>query len=179
MLPPPDVRCPPSSCPRLPAQDAGTAKKLAFAREVSTRCITLEGDDFNPGGTLTGGSRNKGNSVLVRWKGGLWSELLPLGDVDVQDGPKIGAKKTCNVHLPTCLSPRSVAPQARLHELAQAEEGLAAAQAAMGQAQAALKAMAAAAQQYKKWVWGEGVNGVRLAVGPWAPGRMQAAAACC
>ena len=44
------------------AQDAGTAKKLAFSREVNTRCITLEGDDFNPGGTLTGGSRNKGGS---------------------------------------------------------------------------------------------------------------------
>ncbi len=43
-------------------QDAGTAKKLAFSREVNTRCITLEGDDFNPGGTLTGGSRNKGSS---------------------------------------------------------------------------------------------------------------------
>ncbi|PRW61562.1 structural maintenance of chromosomes 2-1 isoform A [Chlorella sorokiniana] len=84
-------------------KDAGTAKKLAFAREVSTRCITLEGDDFNPGGTLTGGSRNKGNSVL-----------------------------------------------ARLHELAQTEEGLAAAQAAFDQAQASLQAMAAAAQQYKK-----------------------------
>ena len=35
-------------------QDAATAKALAFHREVRTRCITLEGDDFNPGGTLTG-----------------------------------------------------------------------------------------------------------------------------
>jgi structural maintenance of chromosome 2 len=35
-------------------QDTGTAKKLAFAREVNTRCITLEGDDFNPSGLLTG-----------------------------------------------------------------------------------------------------------------------------
>ncbi len=47
-------------------KDAGTAKKLAFMREVATRCITLEGDDFNPGGTLTGGSRAKGASVLAR-----------------------------------------------------------------------------------------------------------------
>lgn len=31
-------------------EEAGTAKKLAFSREVNTRCITLEGDDFNPGG---------------------------------------------------------------------------------------------------------------------------------
>ncbi|KAK9836025.1 hypothetical protein WJX81_006911 [Elliptochloris bilobata] len=47
-------------------QDASTAKALAFAREVKTRCVTLDGDDFNPSGTLTGGSRNKGTSVLAR-----------------------------------------------------------------------------------------------------------------
>ena len=43
-------------------QDTGSAKKLAFTKEVNTRCVTLDGDDFNPGGTLTGGSRNKNNS---------------------------------------------------------------------------------------------------------------------
>ena len=36
------------------AQDSGTAKALAFHKEVATRCITLDGDDFNPGGLLTG-----------------------------------------------------------------------------------------------------------------------------
>lgn len=35
-------------------QDASTAKALAFNKDVRTRCITLDGDDFNPGGTLTG-----------------------------------------------------------------------------------------------------------------------------
>lgn len=38
----------------LLVQDTSTAKTLAFNKEVRTRCITLEGDDFNPGGTLTG-----------------------------------------------------------------------------------------------------------------------------
>jgi structural maintenance of chromosome 2 len=33
---------------------------------VATRCVTLEGDDFNPVGTLTGGSRARGASLLVR-----------------------------------------------------------------------------------------------------------------
>ncbi|KAF6256242.1 structural maintenance of chromosomes protein 2 [Scenedesmus sp. NREL 46B-D3] len=47
-------------------QDTGTAKKLAFAREVNTRCITLEGDDFNPSGLLTGGSRGAGGSLLLK-----------------------------------------------------------------------------------------------------------------
>ena len=36
------------------AQDSSNAKALAFNKDVRTRCITLEGDDFNPSGTLTG-----------------------------------------------------------------------------------------------------------------------------
>lgn len=47
-------------------QDAATAKQLAYSREVATRCITLDGDDFNPSGLLTGGSRNRGASLLAR-----------------------------------------------------------------------------------------------------------------
>ncbi|KAG1678186.1 hypothetical protein FOA52_016123 [Chlamydomonas sp. UWO 241] len=47
-------------------QDAGTAKKLAFSREVSCRCVTLQGDDFNPSGLLTGGSRAKQGGLLAR-----------------------------------------------------------------------------------------------------------------
>jgi hypothetical protein len=43
----------------LPPQDAATAKKLAFSREVERRCVTLEGDDFNPKGLLTGGARQQ------------------------------------------------------------------------------------------------------------------------
>ena len=35
-------------------QDSATARSLAFNKEVRTRCVTLEGDDFNPSGTLTG-----------------------------------------------------------------------------------------------------------------------------
>ncbi|DBA81803.1 hypothetical protein WJX77_004664 [Trebouxia sp. C0004] len=47
-------------------KDSSTAKALAFHKEVRTRCITLEGDDFNPGGLLTGGSRNSTVSILTR-----------------------------------------------------------------------------------------------------------------
>ncbi len=36
------------------SQDAATARRLAFSREVSARCVTLDGDDFNPSGLLTG-----------------------------------------------------------------------------------------------------------------------------
>jgi chromosome segregation ATPase len=44
--------------------DAATAKKLAFAREVERRCVTLEGDDFNPKGLLTGGARQQARGGL-------------------------------------------------------------------------------------------------------------------
>ncbi|GBF88023.1 structural maintenance of chromosomes 2-like [Raphidocelis subcapitata] len=45
--------------------DAATAKKLAFSRDVERRCVTLEGDDFNPKGLLTGGARQQGGCVLA------------------------------------------------------------------------------------------------------------------
>ncbi len=48
------------------AQDSATAMRVAFDRGVQTRCVTLDGDDFNPGGTLTGGSRAAGGSLLAR-----------------------------------------------------------------------------------------------------------------
>lgn len=47
-------------------KDDETAKKLAFTKEVGTRSVTLDGDDFNPGGTLTGGSRANKSSVLKK-----------------------------------------------------------------------------------------------------------------
>ena len=45
---------------------ADTAKKVAFNREVLTNTVTYEGDVFNPAGTITGGSRSKGSSLLER-----------------------------------------------------------------------------------------------------------------
>ncbi|KAG2446681.1 hypothetical protein HYH02_008249 [Chlamydomonas schloesseri] len=47
-------------------QDGGTAKRLAFSREVNMRCVSLEGDDFNPAGTLTGGSRGNRTCLLAK-----------------------------------------------------------------------------------------------------------------
>ena len=47
-------------------QDAAAAKTLAFHRDVRTRCITLEGDDFNPGGTLTGAFVYEGCFRILR-----------------------------------------------------------------------------------------------------------------
>ena len=46
--------------------DRATAQRIAFGPPASrARCVTREGDDFNPGGTLTGGSRSAGGRVLA------------------------------------------------------------------------------------------------------------------
>ncbi|KAK3249583.1 Structural maintenance of chromosomes protein 2 [Cymbomonas tetramitiformis] len=45
-------------------RDAKSAEKVAFHKEILRQCVTLEGDKFDPSGTLTGGSRSK-SSVLT------------------------------------------------------------------------------------------------------------------
>ncbi|XP_038075031.1 structural maintenance of chromosomes protein 2-like [Patiria miniata] len=42
------------------------AKKVTFDPKVRTRTVTLAGDTFDPSGTLTGGARAKGSTVLAK-----------------------------------------------------------------------------------------------------------------
>jgi structural maintenance of chromosome 2 len=50
-------------------EDSESAKKVAFDPAVRTKAVTLEGDIFDPSGTLTGGSRaSTGSSVLIKLK---------------------------------------------------------------------------------------------------------------
>ncbi|KAI2782002.1 putative SMC2 protein, partial [Daldinia loculata] len=49
----------------LICQDAETAKRVAFDPNVRVRSITLEGDAYDPSGTLSGGSAPKSSGVLV------------------------------------------------------------------------------------------------------------------
>jgi len=47
--------------------DAETAKKVAFDPRVRMRCVTLEGDCYNPSGILKGGAEaNEGPSILSK-----------------------------------------------------------------------------------------------------------------
>lgn len=39
---------------------------MAFHRDVMMKCVTHDGDLFDPSGTLTGGSRATGASVLAK-----------------------------------------------------------------------------------------------------------------
>ncbi|KAI5632612.1 SMC proteins flexible hinge domain-containing protein [Phthorimaea operculella] len=47
-------------------KDADTAKKVTFHPRIKKRCVTLDGDVYDPSGTLSGGARAKGGSVLVQ-----------------------------------------------------------------------------------------------------------------
>lgn len=42
------------------------AKTVTFDKSVRTRSVTLEGDVFDPAGTLTGGSSSRGASILAK-----------------------------------------------------------------------------------------------------------------
>lgn len=46
--------------------DKATAKAVTFDRSVGAKSVTLEGDVYDPSGTLSGGAAPKGQSVLVR-----------------------------------------------------------------------------------------------------------------
>ncbi|KAL5017230.1 hypothetical protein ScPMuIL_006819 [Solemya velum] len=47
-------------------QDMDTAKKVTFDERVSKKSVTLEGESFDPAGTLTGGARAQTSSVLEK-----------------------------------------------------------------------------------------------------------------
>lgn len=86
--------------------DAEAAKALAFAADPAARAraVTRRGDDFNPGGTLTGGSRPSGSaSVLAR--------LHALGEAEAK------AKEAAEVALRAREAAEKLAPAlARLAE---------------------------------------------------------------
>jgi structural maintenance of chromosome 2 len=62
----------------LICSSSDAAEAVAFHRDIMTRSVTLEGDVYNPSGTLTGGSRPSGQNVLQ-----LVSELQEL-DQDIE-----------------------------------------------------------------------------------------------
>ncbi|SCU85032.1 LAFA_0D13498g1_1 [Lachancea sp. 'fantastica'] len=49
----------------LICKDAESAQKVTFHPQVRARSITLQGDIYDPEGTLSGGSRNTNSSVLI------------------------------------------------------------------------------------------------------------------
>lgn len=58
--------------------DAATAKKVTFNQEVRMKSVTLEGDVYDPSGTLQGGSKASGDGILISLQAmhGLKSQLV-------------------------------------------------------------------------------------------------------
>ena len=50
----------------LICDDAASAQAVTFAREVGVRSVTLDGDVYEPGGTMSGGAAPSGSGVLMR-----------------------------------------------------------------------------------------------------------------
>jgi structural maintenance of chromosome 2 len=46
--------------------DADTAKLVTFNPAVRMRCVTTEGDVYDPSGTLSGGSSARSNGILIQ-----------------------------------------------------------------------------------------------------------------
>lgn len=47
-------------------RDLDTAKKVTFDERILKRSVTLDGDSFDPAGTLTGGARQQTSSILLK-----------------------------------------------------------------------------------------------------------------
>ncbi|XP_011862527.1 PREDICTED: structural maintenance of chromosomes protein 2 [Vollenhovia emeryi] len=47
-------------------KDMDTAKKIAFHEKIMKKCVTLEGDLYDPVGTLSGGAAAKSGSILLK-----------------------------------------------------------------------------------------------------------------
>lgn len=133
-------------------QDASTAKALAFAREVKTRCVTLDGDDFNPSGTLTGGLRST-TRKLAPVESALLNHIL---------GEEKGTY--CRLLWHCCMAPncamrllhaggsrsKGASVLARLHALAEAQAEMEAHSAALQRAEEELQARARAADEHRR-----------------------------
>jgi structural maintenance of chromosome 2 len=46
--------------------DAETAKRVTFDKDVRIKSVTLEGDVYDPAGTLQGGSKPNSAGILIR-----------------------------------------------------------------------------------------------------------------
>jgi structural maintenance of chromosome 2 len=46
--------------------DAASAQAITFSREVGVRSVTLEGDVYEPSGTMSGGAAPSGSGILAR-----------------------------------------------------------------------------------------------------------------
>ena len=66
---------------------------MAFHRDVMMKCVTHDGDLFDPSGTLTGGSRATGVSVLAK----LYQLAEAEADLEARTAELNGASGACSL----------------------------------------------------------------------------------
>ena len=55
---------PVTDCFFIVCRDLNTAERVAFDRDINTKCVTLDGDVISPGGDMSGGAPQRGDCVL-------------------------------------------------------------------------------------------------------------------
>lgn len=50
----------------LICDDAQAAKTVTFNRDISVKSVTLEGDSYDPSGTLSGGAKTQSSGILIQ-----------------------------------------------------------------------------------------------------------------
>jgi len=107
----------------LIAADASTAKKVTFDPSVRLKSVTLEGDVYDPSGTLSGGSAAQGHGVLLTLQ-----KLNAITDeLEVEQGKLLALEKAIAKDAQKLKSARQIKQELDLkaHEIRLAESQIA------------------------------------------------------
>lgn len=76
--------------------DAESAKQVTFSRDVGVRSVTLDGDVYDPSGTLSGGSAPSGSGILIKVQElmQIWQKLQAArGQLEALEREEVRGKK--------------------------------------------------------------------------------------
>jgi structural maintenance of chromosome 2 len=144
----------------LVCRDANSAKAVAFDASVRTKSVTLDGDQYDPAGTLTGGARTGAGQLLARLgdlnacRAALADARSSLAAVDAQlDTLRAGAARHMSSKAAWELAVRQAALlEARIAQNAshRAAEQLRQMQAELDAASASLSTLSAAEREWRR-----------------------------
>ena len=77
--------------------DAATGKRITFSQDVGIKSVTLDGDVYDPSGTLSGGSAPNGSGILVEMQGFLEAGGNLQGAIARQSALELEEKRTSDV----------------------------------------------------------------------------------
>ena len=77
--------------------DAATAKRITFSQDVGIKSVTLDGDVYDPSGTLSGGSAPNSSGILVKVQDLLEAEGNLQDAIARQSALELEEKRTSDV----------------------------------------------------------------------------------